>query len=90
MQFDHCVEHDDSAIQMIRRKYEQAGYTIPQVVFWNINARSNVPVKYNEKGAALVSGFSPSIVKGVLSADLDDFTPESIMLRVIMDDRYAF
>jgi hypothetical protein len=90
MQFDSCVEHDDSAIQMIHRKYEEAGYNVPQVVFWNINSHSNVPVKYDQNGTALVSGFSPSIVKGVLSADLDDFTPQSIMLKVIMDDRYAF
>ena len=29
MQFDACIKHDDSAIEMIARKYEAAGYTIP-------------------------------------------------------------
>jgi hypothetical protein len=88
MQFDACVTHDDSAIKMIRRKYEDAGYTVPQVVFWNLNSHDNVPVKYNAKGTALVSGFSPSIMTSVLAADMDDFTPEAIMLQTIMNPRY--
>ena len=89
MQFDACVKHDDSAIEMITRKYEDAGYTVPQVVFWNLNSHDNVPVKYNTKGAALVSGFSPSIMTSVLAADMEDFTPYAIMLQTIMKDRYA-
>lgn len=90
MQFDACARYDDSAIQMIRRKYEEAGYEMPQIVFWNLNASDNVPVKYNEKGVALVSGFSPNILKSVLAADLEEFTPKAIMLKTIMSDRYAF
>jgi hypothetical protein len=74
---------------MIHRKYEEAGYTVPQVVFWNLNSHDNVPVKYNEKGAALVSGFSPSIMTSILAADMEDFTPRAIMLQTIMNDRYA-
>lgn len=90
MQFDACARHDDSAMQMIERKYAKAGYTVPQIVFWNLNAQDNVPVAFNKKGVALVSGFSPSIVKGVLAADLDNFTPEAIMLKTIMDERYDY
>jgi hypothetical protein len=89
MQFDQCMTHDDSAIQMIKRKYEEAGYTMPQVVFWNLNASyGNAPVKFDKGGTALVSGFSPAIVKPLLSGDIDNFTPVSIMLKTIMQDRY--
>ena len=89
MQFDYCVQHDDSAIEMIRRKYEQAGYKLPKVVFWNLNASyDNVPVKYDESGVALVSGFSPAIVKSVLAAK--DFNPEQIVLDTIMAPRYDY
>ena len=90
MQFNGCTRYDDSAIQMIRRKYENAGYNVPRVVFWNLNAKDNVPVKFNEIGVALVSGFSPSIVKSVLAADLEEFTPYNIMLKTIMNERYNF
>ena len=88
MQFDSCVQHDDSAMEMIERKYADAGYTAPQVVFWNLNSSGNVPVKADKSGAALVSGFSPSIMKALLSADLDSFTPEGIMMKTVMVDRY--
>ena len=89
MQFDQCMRNDDSAIQMIRRKYEDAGYTVPAIVFWNLNAADNVPVRFDEKGVALVSGFSPAIMKSVLAADLDGMTPEAIMKKTVMSDRYA-
>jgi hypothetical protein len=88
MQFDQCARFDDSAMAMIERKFEAAGYTVPQIVFWNLNASDNVPVKADKSGAALVSGFSPSIMKALLSADLDQFTPEGIMLKTVMVDRY--
>jgi hypothetical protein len=89
MQFNACVRHDDSAMQMIARKYEEAGYTLPKVVFWNLNAAyGNAPVKFDTSGTALVSGFSPAVVKPLLAGDLETFTPESVMLKTIMDDRY--
>jgi hypothetical protein len=88
MQFDQCVRNDDSAMQMIERKYAEAGYTMPKVVFWNLNASDNVPVKSDKSGAALVSGFSPAIMASLLGADVEQFTPEGIMLKTVMVDRY--
>jgi len=90
MQFNQCVRHDDSAMEMIERKYADAGYSVPQVVFWNLNSSDNVPVKADKSGAALVSGFSPSIMKALLAADMSEFTPEGIMLKTVMSDRYSF
>ena len=88
MQFDHCTSFDHSAIEMIRSKYESAGYTIPNVVFWNLNAKDNVPVKFNEAGVALVSGFSPAILKSVLSGNMDNLTPVGIMMKTLLNPRY--
>jgi hypothetical protein len=90
MQFDYCAKFDDSAMEMIKRKYEDAGYNVPQIVFWNLNSSDNVPVKFNQKGTALVSGFSPAIMKAILAANFEDFTPENIMLSTIMNERYDF
>ena len=88
MQFDQCVKHNDSAMEMIERKYKDAGYEMPQVVFWNLNASDNVPVKADKSGAALVSGFSPAIMASLLGADPAEFTPEGVMLKTIMSYRY--
>lgn len=89
MQFNCCTGYDDRAIQMIRRKYNDADYEMPAVVFWNINAHENVPVRFDEKGTALVSGFSPAIMKAVLAADMDAMTPEAVMKKAVMSDRYT-
>ena len=88
MAFDQCLKFDDNAIEMIRRKYTDAGYTLPTVVFWNLNAQGNVPVKFDERGTVLVSGFSPAIAKSLLSGNADELTPESVMLRAVMLKRY--
>ena len=76
-------------MEMIGRKFEAAGYSMPQIVFWNLNSSDNVPVAADKSGAALVSGFSPSIMTSLLAADLDQFTPEGIMMKTVMATRYA-
>jgi len=88
MQFNQCAKHDDSAMAMIERKFEAAGYVVPQIVFWNLKSSDNVPVASDKSGAALVSGFSPSIMTSLLAADMDQFTPEGIMLKTVMVPRY--
>lgn len=93
MQFDQATRDYSArsgtatAMDMIKAKYQEAGYAVPKIVFWNLNASGNVPVRFNESGTALVSGFSPSIMKAVLSGQ--NFTPEGIMLEAVMSDRYA-
>lgn len=89
MQFDACARFDDSAMKMMARKFEEAGYELPKIVFWNLNAKDNVPVKYDTRGVALVSGFSPAIMVAVLGGDTEKFTPEAMMLKAVMVDRYA-
>jgi len=92
MQFDSCTQYDDSAMQMIERKYATAGYNVPKIVFWNLSMQGkengNTPVKFDKNGTAHVSGFSPSVMKSVLANDLEDYTPYNVMLKTLMNSRY--
>ena len=90
MQFDQCAKFDDSAQEMIKRKYNKKGYEVPRIVFWNLNGAygNNSPVKFDDRGVCHVSGFSPAIMKSVLADDLDDFTPYSVMLKTLNVERY--
>lgn len=91
MQFNSCVRFDDSAQEMIRRKYHAAGYEMPKIVFWNLNAHyESTPVRFDDNGVCHVSGFSPAIMKSVLANDLEEFTPYSVMMKTIMNERYAY
>lgn len=89
MEFDNASISGKSvtAMDAIKIKYENAGYKMPKLVFWNVNGRiGNVPVNSNYKNVALVSGASPSIVKSVLAGK--DFTPTGIMLETLNSKRY--
>ncbi len=78
---------DATAFDMMKAEYEQYGYKLPKLVFWNLNATNkSIPVTKHETGTAMVSGFSPSLLKGILGGGM---TPEQIMLDTIMVDRYA-
>jgi hypothetical protein len=93
MQFDSCTRFDDSAQEMIKRKYAEAGYTVPLIVFWNLSPYGNgsTPVRFDDKGVCHVSGFSPAIMKAVLSVkELEDFTPFNVMCKTLMVDRYDY
>jgi hypothetical protein len=77
-----------TAQQMISQMYADAGYEMPQIVYWNIQSRgSNVPVRFNETGTALVSGFSPAIMTSLIAGKI--VSPEQIMDQTIMSERYA-
>lgn len=78
------------AYEMAAKMYEDTGYKIPKIIWWNLNARpdatGNLPVRFDQNGTALVSGFSPSIMKSILSGS--QFTPRGIMLETVESDRY--
>ena len=76
-----------TAQEMIKGMYEEAGYEMPGIVYWNIQSRQdNVPTRFDEMGTALVSGFSPSIMKSILSCE--ELTPYNMMMETIGSARY--
>ena len=83
MQFNQAGNF--TAFEMVQDKYSQAGYKMPQLVFWNING-GNSPVTFNQKGVGLVSGSSPATIKAVLGGDID---PVKVMEKAIMQERYS-
>ena len=69
-------------------KYEQAGYKMPQVVFWNVNAANpTFHASADVAGVSLVSGYSPNIFKQVM--ENIGTTPYELMMAVVNDERYA-
>lgn len=88
MEFDYCAEGAElTNFEYAKRQFAEAGYTLPEVVFWNVAARNQqVPVKKNEQGVALVSGASPRIFSMLQAGELN---PERFMLQVLLSERYA-
>jgi hypothetical protein len=89
MEFNRCTRNPDAgASSMIKDMYAEAGYKVPNVIFWNLKGKiGNVPAQANSKNVALLSGFSPASVKGVLGGEV--LTPAEVMLNVINSERYS-
>ena len=84
---------EQTAFDMAREIYARHGYALPTIVWWNLSHRpggyggdSNTPVTAHENGTALISGFSPSIMKSVLASGT--VSPYDIMLEAINRPRY--
>jgi len=88
MQFDvACRSNKRTNFEQMQKLYRKAGYEMPQLVFWNVNAiGSNVPITSHDTGTALVSGCSPSILKSVLTGE--NLTPVDTMRDVVYSERY--
>ena len=88
MEFDSCAAGASlTNFEYAAKLFRQAGYRLPNVVFWNVSSRNQQqPVTMNEQGVALVSGCSPRIFSMVMEGSLDPFT---FMLCVIDTERYA-
>lgn len=90
---DNCTAFNPNVVAMAKQMYAQAGYSCPEIIFWNVRASvGQSPVQITDTGVALVSGFSPAIMKNVLNAsEMADcqITPLDIMMNVVNDPRYA-
>ena len=88
MQFDKaCSNNNLTNFQMMQEMYNKASYSMPNIIFWNVNSASNVPMDKDATGTALVSGCSPSILKAVFNARF--LTPLDLMNDAVYTERYA-
>lgn len=68
-----CRENDLTNFEHISSMFEKAGYKLPDLIFWNVNSGSSVPVTVHDSGTALLS---------------DDITPLSVMIESVNSERY--
>jgi len=88
MQFDQCCRSNKRTnFEQIQKLYRKAGYEMPQLVFWNVRSSDNVPVKQDDSGTCLVSGYSPSVLKTILTGKI--VSPVETMRDVLYSERYA-
>lgn len=94
MEFDAAQKmwrNDDPVLtqplfDLIKRRYSDAGYALPKLIFWNVNSRTQtIPLVENELGVALVSGFSQNVLKMVMTNNLN---PYDILVETITSPRY--
>lgn len=89
MEIDGCTNqrHGENFYDYVSRIYEENGYKIPNVVFWNVDSRHDVFLAdKSRKGVQLVSGQSASTFKNLIGRI--DKTPVEMMYTVLNGERY--
>lgn len=91
MQFDpqrgYYGSSRNSLMENIEYKWNRAGYKMPKLIYWNVNAATgagNIPMK-DKDGITYVSGASPVIFEQVLKGK----TGQELMLDKLLSERYA-
>jgi hypothetical protein len=74
-----------TVMETIASKWQRAGYEVPHLIFWNVQARqNNIPMLGNGR-VSFVSGFSPSIFETIMSGK----TGYELMMECLNKERYA-
>ena len=89
MEFDaqrgYYGSRNGTLMENIERKWNQAGYKMPNLVYWNVQARqNNIPMTVKD-GISYVSGFSPVIFEQIMKGK----TAFDLMLDKLDSERYA-
>lgn len=77
MQFDEAARDPQAGVtwnetvhQTVRRLFNEAGYDLPEIVYWNIKGGGGItgtlPARADQPGVQLLSGYSASLMKTFL------------------------
>lgn len=88
MQFDAAdTTYGVNSFNAMKTMYREAGYRIPEVVFWNVQGLSkSFPVTADDQGVCMVSGFSQNILNQILGAPVKN--PMQVMQDTLNGERY--
>ena len=86
MEFDRATYGYDgyeTNFEAIDKMFLKARIKRPNLIFWNVktNNTKNHPVKFDKNGTALISGYSPNILRALNS----DMTPQRVMEKALQD-----
>lgn len=74
----------DTIMEYVRKRWNDAGYEMPKLVYWNVNShQENIPELNQE--VSLISGFSPVGYDMILSGK----TGIDLMFDKLLSERYA-
>ena len=76
----------ETVMEGIARKWAAHGYTLPHMIYWNVDARqNNIPQDLGNGRVSYVSGMSPSIFSTIMTGK----TGYDLMMEKLNSERYA-
>jgi hypothetical protein len=110
MQFNQAGSFGETMFMLMTRRFSEEGkkicgspWPLPKIVFWNLRGdTSGYPVDANQKNVHMLSGFSPSLLKLLLSGEplvnevvaengtvvQQQITPAETLRNALNDSRY--
>ena len=80
----NAMQKADTLMETIEKKFNNAGYQLPKLIFWNADARqNNIPMLDNGR-VSFVSGMSPSIFETIMTGK----TGYELMMTKLNSERY--
>ena len=80
MQFDQAMDNK-TPYEEAKALFDEANIPFPEVIFWNVNSKNvSIPVKPNECGVKLVSGYSSNIIDELIKSESFDMNMEEFMM----------
>lgn len=81
MQFHGGVRGSGTEVNKALDLWTKAGYEVPKIVYWNTAGYAGSPETALSHNTALVSGFSPAILKSIFAGS--DLSPRGVMLKAL-------
>lgn len=75
---DDSVTYTDTFIKRMQKEYDKYGYTLPKIVFWNLNHNGSFACTAKNSNVIQVSGFSQNILEDIF-ANIHELNPVKIM-----------
>lgn len=78
---------NETLFRKIERRYQENGYRMPRLIFWNVCGRTNtIPKVDNEEGLCLLSGFSQNAMR--VAANKQKKDPYEALIALLDSPRY--
>jgi hypothetical protein len=80
------ADNAETVMEGIAKKWATHGYTLPHMIYWNVDARqNNIPQDLGNGRVSYVSGMSPSIFSTIMTGK----TGYDLMMEKLNSERYA-
>lgn len=91
MEFDIALS-EKTNFEAIKMQYNDAGYTLPFVIFWNLKGSKksrSTPVQFDENGVILLSGYSAQTFKFLFTLkNIHEISPMKLLMHVLNNPLY--
>lgn len=83
-----CVYDElKSTLDTFEEKFSEAGLKLPQMIFWNVNAKRSIFPTNEKMGSIFISGFSKALFEKICNMDTIADDAETFMLNILQSNK---